>query len=183
MKNKITIFALSFLVFTIGLQSCDTLKDKLFQAFTTNAIEEDFTVKIINSTALKTEAGVIKATLNIDSIIDAETGGTFGLDDISSINIQEVKVTILNPDADNNFANFEEGWMEFNTNANTTPVQLATGLNPDAFSDTWMMPVDNSINLKPYLAGTELSYVLFAKARRVTTKVLNCKIAVKYKIN
>lgn len=182
MKNKSYVFAMLFTL-TLGLYSCDAIKDKLFQSFTTGNIEQDFTVDIITSTAAKSDVGNINVNLNIDSIIDAETGGAFGLNDISSINVHEVKVTILNPDADNNFANFEEGWLNFHTNTNTTPVQVATGVNPDVFADTWMMPVDPTVNLKPYLSGTQISYVLSAKARRVTTKALNCKIAVKFKVN
>jgi len=183
MKNKLfIIFMLAFVV-TTSLISCEDIKDKLFKAFVTNSFEENFTVNIITTTNAKTDIGLISQNINLDSIIKTETNNAFSLDNITTISVEEVKVTILNPDANNNFANFEEGWLEFNTNVNTTPILIATGLNPDVYSDFWLMPVDKSQNLKEYLRGNHLAYVMSAKARRVTTKPLDCKVAVKFKVN
>jgi len=119
----------------------------------------------------------------MDSIIKSQTGDAFSLEDIESINVQECKLTILNPDTENNFANFEEGQVFFNTNTNPTPLIIASGPNPDVYSDSWLIPVDASVNLKPYLLGTQLNYNISGKARRATTKPLNCKLSVKFKIN
>ena len=166
----------------LSLTSCDKLKDKLFQSFVTNSFEEKFNIDVITTTSLRMDVGTIQANLNIDSLIDAETDGAFDLDNVSSVKAEEVSLSIDNPDADNNFANFEEGWVNFSTNTNAVPVQIATGANPDAYSEVWMLPVDNSINLKDYLKGTILSYVIAAKARRVTTKQLNCTLSIKLKV-
>ena len=159
------------------------MKEKLFQAFITNSADVDFTINIVTTTDTKIEIGLLSQKLNLDSIIKKETDNAFSLDDITSINMEEAKITILNPDATNNFANFQEGWIEFNTNVNTTPILVATGLNPDVYAETWLLPVDKSINLKEYLKGTFLAYVVSAKARRVTTKPLNCNLAIKFKVN
>lgn len=183
MKNKLTAITMMAMVAILGLSSCEKIKDKLFTAFITNSADVEFTINIVTTTNAKTEIGLIKQTVNLDSIIKAETGNAFSLDDITSINMEEAKVTILNPDATNNFANFEEGWLEFNTDINLTPILVATGLNPDVYADSWMLPVDKSINLKDYLKGTHLAYILQAKARRVTSKPLDCKLAIKFKVN
>lgn len=183
MKNKLTAITMMALVAILGLSSCEKIKDKLFTAFITNSADAEFTINIVTTTNAKTEIGLIKQTMNLDSIIKAETGNAFSLDDITSINMEEAKVTILNPDATNNFANFEEGWLEFNTDINLTPILVATGLNPDVYADSWMLPVDKSINLKDYLKGNHLAYILQAKARRVTSKPLDCKLAIKFKVN
>lgn len=184
MKKKLSIIAIFTLISAFGLTSCsDELKEQLFKAFITNSAEEEFTINIITTTSTKAEIGLINQYFNLDSIIKAETDNAFSLDNISSINIEEAKLTILNPDTTNNFANFEEGWLEFNTNINTTPILVASGLNPDVYADSWLIPVDKSVNLKNYLKGTHLAYYLSAKARRVTTKALDCKIAIKFKVN
>lgn len=183
MKNRFSIALIVLATLTFSLNSCEKLKEKLFTAFITNSAEEEFIINVITTTNAKTEIGLIRQTMNLDSIIKAETSNAFSLDDISSINMEEVKVTILNPDTDNNFANFEEGWLEFNTNFNTTPILVASGLNPDVYAESWLLPVDKAINLKEYLKGNHLAYILQAKARRVTTKPLECKLAIKFKVN
>lgn len=183
MKKKFSILTMLAIMAISGLSSCEKLKEKLFSAFITNSADVDFTINIITTTNAKTEIGLMTQAMNLDSIIKAETDNAFSLDNITSINMEEAKVTILNPDATNNFANFEEGWLEFNTNINTTPILVATGLNPDVYADSWLLPVDKSINLKEYLRGNHLAYILQAKARRVTTIPLNCKLAIKFKVN
>ena len=183
MKKYYTSSVILAVVAVLGFTACSDLKDKIFQSFTTSATSVDFTINIVTSTTAQTEIGTLIQHVNIDSIIKAETGDAFSLDDISSINVEEVKITIKNPDVDNNFANFEDGSLLFHTNTDPTPVQVASGVNPDVFATEWLMPVDNSINLKNHLKGTEIGYVLKGKARRVTTKPLDCVMAIKFKIN
>jgi hypothetical protein len=115
-------------------------------------------------------------------IIKAETGGQFQLSDIKSITVDEARLLLLDADADNNFANFEEGWLMFHTNTNPTPVLIATGPNPDVYATEWILPEVAGINLKEYLTGTQLSYALSAKARRVTTKPLQCKLHIRFHV-
>lgn len=180
---KTRIFTVAFAL-TLGLlmftTSCDKLKDKLFQAFTTNGVEQDFVIPIINTTTGQVDFGTIRDQFNIDSIIKAESGGAFSLNDIKKVTITEAKLILLNADADNNFQNFEEGWLNFNTNTNPTTVEIATGLNPDVYSEQWLLPPLTGVNLKDYLNGSELNYFVAGKARKVTTKALNCKLKVKF---
>lgn len=161
---------------------CEAVKDALFQAFSARGIEETFTIPVISDTTLKVDFGTLKDEFNIDSIIKAETGGQFSLADIKKITVEEAKLTLLDADADNNFANFQEGWLTFNTNSNPTPVEIATGLNPDVYSEVWFLPPLTGVNLKDYMSGTELNYVVAGKARRATTKPLTCKLSVKFLI-
>lgn len=183
MKKGFTLIAFTAIAAIAGLSSCDKITEKLFSSFFTNQAEEDFTINVITTTSLRTDLGTVSTNLNIDSIIKAETDNKFSLDDIKSVNIEEVKFTLLNPDNTNNFANFEEGWLMFNTNTVTAPVLVASGLNPDIFADMWLLPVDKSINYKEHLRGNQLTYIVSAKARRVTTKKLDCRMSIKFKVN
>ena len=171
MKKRIYTAAVAALaLLAVGFSACDKLKDELFKAFTANGGSVDFTVAIISNTGVKTDMGTAVNQYNIDSIIKAETGGTFGLNDIKSITIEEAKVKINNPDASNNWANCEEGWVTFATDTKPTPVTVATGILPDTYSEEITLPSVAGINIKDYLSGKMLTYVIQGKMRRATTK-------------
>jgi hypothetical protein len=184
MKTKILIASVLLccgLLLTTG--GCKKLKSQLFQAFTTGSISQDIDIPIVGDTNTFTDRGSIIHNFNMDSLIKAESGGTFGLNDISKITVNEAKLVVKNADAGNNFANFEKGRLRFNTNAGGTPtVDIATGLNPDIYSETWIMPSIASVNLKDYLKGTQLNYTLALKARRATSKILNCTLNIKFHV-
>ncbi|MBS3913176.1 MAG: hypothetical protein KG003_01655 [Bacteroidetes bacterium] len=183
MKHKnLFIGVISAALLTTFTTSCDKLKEALFVAFNANSASVDFTIPIINTTATTSDLGTMDNTINLDSIIKAETDNQFSLDDIKKITIQTAQLVLLNGDNENNFANFEEGWLTFSTDTKPTPVTIATGLNPDVYSDNWTLPSVPDINLKEYLNGNSLHYVLTGKARRVTTKVLDCKLNVTFHI-
>ncbi len=183
MKKIYTLLAFAALMAaSFSFNACDKLKNDLFKAFTANGGSIDFTVPIISNTSTKTDMGTAVNNYNIDSIIKAETGGVFGLKDIKKITITEAKVKINNADADNNWANCEEGWVMFSTNQMTTPTAIATGLIPDTYSDEITLPSVAGINLKDYLTGNVLTYIVQGKMRRATTKSLNCTLSVKFYI-
>jgi hypothetical protein len=183
MKTKIFVMAVALTAgLTLTTTSCDKLKDALFVAFFTNALEQEFTIPVISDTTQTGAIGTLNDNFNIDSIIDAETGGQFSLADIDKITVTEARLTLLNADAGNNFANFENGSLEFNTNSQPTPLLIATGLNPDVYSEEWLLPSIANVNLKEYLTGTQLNYYVTAKARRATSHTLQCKLKVRFHI-
>ncbi|MBL7811463.1 MAG: hypothetical protein JNL57_04490 [Bacteroidetes bacterium] len=183
MKTRVLLAGLLVgAVLLFSTTGCEKLKKKLFKAFTTGAVTENFTIPVITDTTVKADWGTINNPYNIDSIIKAETGNLFSLNDIKKITVDEVKLELTDADADNNFANFREGYCGFYTDVNTTPVEIATGVNPDVYSSTWMLPPIADINLKDYLSGHSLTYLLAGKARRATNKVLHGKIHVKFHV-
>jgi len=183
MKRKINLTVIIALVALVGFSSCDKLKDKLFVSFVASTAAVPFTINEITTINTQFDLGLLSQRVNLDSLIKDQTGNAFGLDDIKSINLEEVVITILNPDPANNVANFEQGNLIFATNTSPSPVIVASGLNPDVYAESWNMPVDKTINLADHLKGTQLLYVLSGRARRVTTKKLNCQMVVKFKVN
>lgn len=176
---SVAAIACSALMFS----ACDDLKSKLFKAFTTNKFEMDFTIPVQSTIGTKGDVGSVVQNYNLDSLISAETGGAFGLDDIKSVELKTIEVVILNPDATNNLANFEEGWCVFSSDQNMTPIGIATGLIPDTYADSYVMTPVPGINLKDYMTGKVYTYVMQSKLRRATTKALNCKLKVAFQIN
>lgn len=183
MRTKILFLSTALCSGLILMNSgCDKLKSKLFEAFTTGSTTYDFTIPVISTTDTKFAWGTVSEKLSIDSLIIKETKGVFSLKDVKSVTISEMKLTLTNADASNNFANFEEGWGTLSTNNGATDLAIATGLNPDVYSETWILPSIAGVNLKEYASANVFNYALAAKARRTTSKVLNAKLAVKFKI-
>lgn len=166
----------------ISISSCEQLKSKLFQSFIAKTLDVDFTIPIVNTTAMRSDMGSVTNFVNLDSIIKAETGNAFSINDIKSVTVESCELNLLNPDQNNNFANFEEGWVSLHSDVNTTPIEINTGMNPDVYSTKWILPEIAGVELKGYLTGKMINYVFAAKARRVTTKDLNCRLTVQFRV-
>lgn len=189
MKNsvKITQLGVGLILTLIFLSSCDKLKDKLFEAFTTGMTDASVTIPIVTNTAGEGKIETIPVFINVDSIIKANTGGFFSLNSINSIKVESADLTINNPDATNNLANFEYGVLLFNTlnpqtNDWNTPMGVGRYDIKDSYATSFPFELIQSVNLKDHLRGTKVIYLYAYKARRVTTKALNCTIKMKLKI-
>jgi hypothetical protein len=78
MKARKLFYAISALVTTtIIFSSCDKLKDKLFEAFLTQAADVNFTIPVVSSTTQEGKAETLPFYMNVDSIIRVNTGGLF----------------------------------------------------------------------------------------------------------
>lgn len=175
--NTIIVFFLA-----ITLLSCNKAKEKIVATFIANCADEYFTVDVVTNTDTMGLIGTKSIQLNIDSLIKAETHGLFNVSSVTTFNLKEFKLTLLNPDTANNFANFELGSVYFNTNTAPAPIILCYGPNLDIFSYVWIIPTINSGNMKNYLNGNLLTYNIYAKARRPTSKQLAIKMTIKFKV-
>lgn len=187
-KNLSIIFASILLLSSAAtFSACDTLKDKLFKAFSTGGGDIEFTVPIITSTGRVDTVAQEVFYLNIDSVIKAETGGAFTLDIIDKVSVESAEVVINNPDADNNIANFDFGTLIFSTYNNATSdwnqaMIVASGDIPDAYAERFNLIVRDDVNLKDYLRSTKITYAYAARARRVTTKPIDGVVKVRLHI-
>jgi hypothetical protein len=70
------------------------------------------------------------------------------------------------------------------SNVKTDYLGIATlATNPDAAAQTLDLPVNTSLDLKNYfLSANQFTYRITGKARKTTSKELNCKVLVKYTI-
>jgi hypothetical protein len=188
MEARKLFYAISSLLSTtIIFTSCDKLKDKLFEAFMTQAADVTFTIPVVSNTTHEGKIETLPIYMNVDSIIRANTGGLFNINSVNTVEIQTADLTINNPDAANNFANFEYGILLFNTyNPNIRDWNRVLGVARDDIKDTYAANMSLNlvpdINLKDHLIGTKAVYFYSFKARRVTTKPLNCTLRVKLNI-
>ena len=185
LKKPGVSLALIMLVILYG--SCDKLKDKLFDAFTTGMTDVSLTIPVVSSTTGEGKIETLPIFVNVDSIIKANTGGIFSLNSVSKITVESADLTINNPDAGNNLANFESGLLLFNTlnpqtNDWNTPMGVGPGDITDNYATSLSFALIPDVNLKEHLRGTKVIYFYGYKARRVTTKSLSCTIRMKLKI-
>lgn len=114
---------------------------------------------------------------NLDSIVKVNTGGTFTVDDITSVKVKEITLTILNPDQFNNLSNFD--YVRLGISSNTvSEVKTITTINfPDTYAATITNVPTESYNILAYAKGTEIYYNVAGKMRKPTTKTLTVVVS------
>lgn len=182
MKRNMILLAATVFSTGILLQSCDKIKDKIFDAFTAKGAEVNFTVPPVADTALTQSLGAETVYFNLDSTVRSVTGNAFSLNDVKTVNPDEITITVENPDSANNLSNLESGTLSLSSSSNTTPVNFNFTV-PDQYTETFSVPVDKSINLRSYMDGNSFTYTFSGKLRRPTTQDMNCKAVIKFKID
>lgn len=180
MKKGLLMFTTVFSV-AVLTQSCDKIKDKIFDAFTAQGADVNFTVPPIADTTTMGTLGSQTVYFNLDSTVQAVTDDAFSLEDVNSVTADEITLTINNPDSANNMSNFESGSISFYSNTNTTPVVYNFTV-PDQYATTFSVPVNNT-NLKPYMTGNNFTYTINGKLRRPTTKSLDVNANIKFDVD
>lgn len=116
---------------------------------------------------------------NLDSSIRAKTNNSFGADDLSSVKIKKIVFKLTNADSLNNLSNFKSARFSLSSNTNSTPAPIASFTFPDVYDSTYTYtaPVD-APELITYLRGSELTYNVYGKLRRYTSKPLKMSVVV-----
>lgn len=176
---KKVLISVSLLIFVIAGMSCNKIKDAIFPSIDVNLPAFQIRVPAI-PIVLNSEASLGSFTINfnLDSIIRANTAGAFGAGAVSTIKVKKMVISVSNGDAANNLANFESARFTFSSNTKTTPAELVSITLTDTFATSYTAEPTSSPELKEYLTGTQLTYSLFGKARRTTSKPLNFSVAI-----
>ena len=176
---KKVLISVSLLIFVIAGMSCNKIKDAIFPSIDVNLPAFQIRVPAI-PIVLNSEASLGSFTINfnLDSIIRANTAGAFGAGAVSTIKVKKMVISVSNGDAANNLANFESARFTFSSNTKTTPAELVSITLTDTFTTSYTAEPTSSPELKEYLTGTQLTYSLFGKARRTTSKPLNFSVAI-----
>lgn len=175
--KKLLLLAVSAAV--VGFASCDKLKDMVKINVGVQSQNGEFKIDPIPG-AGENELGAANVYVNVDSIIKTQNSSV-GVGNIKSAKVTEVTLEILNPSADNNFAVVESAKVSLSSDTKTEVVTIAelTG-NPDEYKTTINIPLNGEVDLADYMRGSSFTYKLWAKTRRGTTEVINCKATVKY---
>ncbi|RYY26401.1 MAG: hypothetical protein EOO04_10730 [Chitinophagaceae bacterium] len=166
----------------VTLQSCEKIKDAIFNAFSAQGADVNFVIPAIPDTTTTGTLGSQTAYFDLDSTVKAHTANQFSIDDVNTVSPDSIILTLANADSSNNMSNFESGQLSFYSDANTTPVNFNFTV-PDVYATSFVVPVDQSLNLKSYMTGSNYTYTLKGKLRRATTHDLDCNAKIKFKID
>ncbi|MCW3111570.1 MAG: hypothetical protein JWQ09_6076 [Segetibacter sp.] len=123
-----------------------------------------------------------KQHFNLDSIVKAQTNGAFGATDVASVQVKQIAFNLLNADPQNNLANFESVRFTFSSTSTTSVAEVASIKFPDTFADSYTYTSTNPPELISYLSGNELTYDVYGKLRRITTKPLTLTVKVTLRV-
>jgi len=183
---KKSILFLSLVSCVMACCSCQKIMKNLFEAFSTGVTDVTLTIPAVNRTTEEGKAESIPVYINVDSILRVYTRGMVTFNLVNRISVEEVEITINNADATNNVSNFEYGILYFNT-YNTQkrdwnfPVIVGRSDIKDIYASNMYMNVEPDSNLKDHLQSSQAVYLFIFKARRPTTKPLECTIRLKLK--
>ena len=182
--RKLIIVLTGILFFVTAISSCKKIVAAIFKGTDVNVPAVQVTIPVILAvSSSEISLGNFTQQINIDSIIRANTAGVFGINAVSSIKMKQAVVSITNADALNNLSNFESTRMTLQSNTNSSPVEIVSISFPDTFASSYTYIPTNSPELLPYLTGTTLTYNIFGKARRITSKPLNLVFQVTLRAN
>lgn len=184
--KKLSIIA-STLVLATGLmmfQSCDKVKDALKANVTVKAASGQTKVQPISDLNGLYVLLQDSADFDADKAIRENTDDKLNINNVKSAKVKKCVLTILDPDNDNNWANFESGTLYFNVNPSLGLTEIAIDItNDDVYSDKLEIPADKfPSDMVSYVKGTKAYWTLKGKARRATTKELTLKAEMEYDV-
>ncbi|MDQ6812656.1 MAG: hypothetical protein M3040_02780 [Bacteroidota bacterium] len=189
--KKLVVLVLLLAAIAGGVGGCKKIIDSIFSGVDADVPEVTFNIPYVAvpaGTPVPTDErsiGTLTQSFDLDSTIRAKTNGQFGAGDVTSVKIKQIVMNMPNADDQNNFSNFESARFTFASNAgqNTPELEVASFMFPQANTSTmtYVAP-DNAPELRPYLNGNKLTYNVYGKLRRFTTKALTVGVKVTMKI-
>ena len=171
--------ALFILLIIIPGCTCNQVKEKLLPSFNVSIPDIKLTVPPLPLvTDKEIPVGALKTHINVDSTIKAHTAGTFGADAVHFVKVKKLVIKAVNADENNNLSNFETATMRIYSDTASTDIAIINF--PATYSDSITVVPTKSPDISNYLKGSSLSYNLWWKNRKKTTKFLklNVKITV-----
>lgn len=183
MKRLFVPLAALLLVFA-AISSCKKIVAAVFGGTDVNIPPVEFTIPVLLVVSPTEQSlGSYVQPINLDSAVRANTGGLFGINAVSTITLKTVTMTCSNADALNNLSSFESARVSIYSNSNPTPVDIFSVSFPDENLTSYTFTPGNRVELLPYLSGSSVTYNVYAKNRRITSKPLQLQVAVTLRAN
>src|SRR4051812_20665662 len=120
---KKIIFVLLPVLIIMAATSCKKVVTSLFPGIDVRIPDVQITIPpVIVVPSTEMTLGTFSASYNLDSIIKASTNNVFNINDIGSVKIKEVTVTLQNGDNLNNLSNFQNARVTVSSNTNSSEV-------------------------------------------------------------
>ncbi|MBL7717296.1 MAG: hypothetical protein JNL72_00565 [Flavipsychrobacter sp.] len=171
------------------LTSCDAIKKKVKDEagvdlnFTTDGIEGTFDIPVITTLNVTTYPDTVEMPMDLEGKIKAYSS-LLGMDDVTSVTIEDMDLIINNADNANDASNFYTALAILYSDSKPDAITVSSNdVIPDTHTNTIELVPSPGINLLDYMkSGTKLYYVTGVNMRKTTSKVLNCTLRVKYHI-
>lgn len=177
--RKIFIPVIIFIALLTGITACSKIVAAVFGGTDINVPPAEFTIPILLAVSPNEQSfGSYAQHINLDSVVRANTAGVFGKNVVNSIKVKQVNMVLGNSDALNNFSNFETLRVTLSSDTEGTPVDLFAASFPDTNTSTYLFAPTNSPDLLPYLRGSWITYHIYGKNRRITSRPLSLEVTV-----
>lgn len=173
--KKVFAAILVVTVLVVAVAGCSKDKDKIFPGIAIDLADVAGSVPAVPF-ALPFEVPIdtVAQHFNLDSLVKANTNGDFSATDVKSVLIKNVTFNVTNADSANNVANFEMIRVKFYSSSKSDVIELAQLNFPDQYATSYTYtPGENTPQLRPYLDGDTLYYIISGKNRRATSKALD----------
>ena len=189
---KKLILTLSLLAFTGSMSvftSCDAIKKKAKEEagidldFTFDGATATFDIPVINTLNVTSYPDTVEVPLELTSQLEAYSN-LIGMGDVTSVTVTEMELVINNSDASNDRSNFYTALAMLYTDSKPEAIAISTNDEvPDSPGSSIELIPSPGINLLDYMkSGTKIYYFVGVNMRKVTTKVLNCTLKIKYRV-
>ncbi|GAC1384271.1 MAG: hypothetical protein NVSMB45_12200 [Ginsengibacter sp.] len=182
--KRIVIVSIVALSLVASLISCKKIVSAIFSGLEFNVPDVSLSVPIVPFVATsEIQFGSATQNINLDSVVKANTANVFGADIVKTVSIKTVTITISNADDLNNLSNFESARITLTSNNNTNPIDIANVTFPNTNATSFVFTPTDTKELVSYLKGSSLTYTVYGKNRKITTKTLNFVASVRLKVN
>lgn len=182
--KKIIGSVLLVVLIAAGVAGCKKIIKAVFPGLDVDAPTITFTLPAIPfAPPNELHIATFKQHFNLDSVVKAQTNGAFGATDVASVQVKQITFNLSNADAQNNLANFESARFTFSSSSTSSVAEVANIQFPDTFADSYTYTSTNAPELISYLSGNELTYDVYGKLRRITTKPLTLTVKVTLRVS
>jgi hypothetical protein len=155
--------------------SCDKVEKLLFKPFE-SPLNFEIEIPAINSTEVETSFGATTVSYNLEDEIRKNTSDKFGADIVGAMYINNVAITLLDSDQDNDLSNFD--YINLNVSSGSaTPAVFGPFNIPAGSMTSATFPVSNGVNIRPYFNDATFNFSMTGKANKVTTRTLKARIS------
>lgn len=174
-KKIVPIFSILLILATFS--SCRKLATAIFGGFDTSVDLQVSIIPIPLVSPIELPIGQFLYKFNLDSVVRSKTAGVYGAADVRSIKVKQFNINITNADQLNNISNFQSVRVTIQSNTNNTPAELFSTTFTDTYATSFTTS-GNNVELLSYLKGSDITYTMYGKNRRITTIPLTITISV-----
>lgn len=179
MKGLLILAAI--LLSVISFSSCDKAAKLLFQPFE-SPLNVNVSIPVVTTTEVESSLGETNVDFNLDEEVKKNTDGKVDGSVVGAMYLNEVGISLLNPDETNNLSNFEYVTLAVSSSG-STPVVFGPFQIPANSTANATFGVSNSPNIKPYFNGADVKFILRGKAKSQTDKILETTIGATIKFD